>query len=69
MNWRIAFLILGAPGIFIMLMLIPITDPGSQEEHTEVVPWFTAIKQLSRNSTFILAVIGSVFLTWAIGGM
>jgi MFS family permease len=72
LNWRQAFLILGVPGILILLLLIPVKDPGPQEgEQTnqKVVSWFSAIKQLSTNKTFIFAILGSVSLTWAIGGM
>ena len=73
-GWRQAFLVCGAPGILIALLIVTVKDPGkdpggAEDKYGEQLSWVAALKLLIRNKRFVTAVLGNVLVVWAIGAM
>jgi len=72
-GWRYAFLICGMPGLALSLLALLIRNSTigalDKEKDLSPIPWFTALKLLLHNEAYLYALFGSIFLTFAVGGM
>jgi len=72
-GWRVAFLACGLPGILVALLALRIKEParGTFDDDKNTVPpsWKEALRQLSQNREYVLAVLGYVFVTFASGAL
>ena len=75
LGWRAAFLVCGLPGLLAALLALKIKDPRDSappvpaEERTVEPSWGAAFRALSKNKTYITAVVGYTLVTFASGGM
>lgn len=72
-GWRAAFLICGLPGLLAALLALKIKEPprGATDSQAAAAPpsWPDALRALSRNRTYVVAVLGYTLVTFAAGGM
>lgn len=73
-GWRAAFLVAGLPGILTSLLVLRVKDPGRGAQDGGVsnlpaVTWPQALRDLRKNSEFMVTVAGYTLVTFAAGGM
>lgn len=74
-GWRAAFLVCGLPGLLAAALALRIQDPRDTGQAYVDEPeggqpsWGIALRALSKNGTYITAVIGYTLVTFASGGM
>jgi MFS transporter, Spinster family, sphingosine-1-phosphate transporter len=72
-GWRAAFFVAGAPGLLLALLCLRLPDPprGGQDEAPSEAPASTAAtyRDLFRNRSYLLTVLGYAAYTFAVGGM
>eukprot|EP01117_Protostelium_nocturnum_P010587 TRINITY_DN3806_c0_g1_i13.p1 TRINITY_DN3806_c0_g1~~TRINITY_DN3806_c0_g1_i13.p1 ORF type:complete len:313 (+),score=88.51 TRINITY_DN3806_c0_g1_i13:116-1054(+) len=73
-GWRYAFMLCGAPGILVSLLIIFIKDPGmnvfeKKEEKKKNISWIIAIKTLIRNKSYLFSLGGLICLCFATGAL
>lgn len=74
LGWRAAFWIAGAPGLLLSLLALKLVDPPRGQYDAPIAartagPWYESYLDLSRNRTYILAVLGYGAYTFALGGL
>ncbi len=72
-GWRAAFFVAGAPGILLAFLCLRLPDPprGAQDDEPAVAPSSAlgAYRDLFRNRSYLLTVLGYAAYTFAVGGM
>ena len=72
-GWRAAFFVAGVPGILLAFLCLRLPDPlrGAQDEEPALAPSnaLAAYRNLFRNRSYVLTVLGYAAYTFALGGM
>lgn len=74
-GWRVAFWMVGLPGLLLALLVLGVTDPPRGQNDAVEVPratgggFFDAYRDLFRNGPYILTVLGYAAYTFALGGL
>src|SRR5262249_33978221 len=77
-GWRMAFFVVGLPGLVVALAALTLREPprGAAEKHTagtqldqEALPLLQAYGRLARTRSYVFTVLGLAAFTFALGGL